>query len=34
MNESDADFTVVGEDLRFGLAAIKGIGWGFVGLVS
>ena len=30
VNESDADFTVVGEDLRFGLAAIKGIGRGFV----
>ena len=30
VNESDADFTVVGDDLRFGLAAIKGIGRGFV----
>ena len=30
MNESDADFTVVDENLRFGLAAIKGIGRGFV----
>ena len=26
INESDADFTVVGEDIRFGLAAIKGVG--------
>ena len=30
VNESDADFTVVDENLRFGLAAIKGIGRGFV----
>ncbi len=35
VNESDADFTVAGENLRFGLAAIKGIGWGAIeGLVS
>ena len=27
VNESDADFTVAGENLRFGLVAIKGIGW-------
>ncbi|HVX85761.1 MAG TPA: DNA polymerase III subunit alpha [Phycisphaerae bacterium] len=26
INESDADFTVVGENIRFGLAAIKGVG--------
>ena len=26
VNESDADFTVVGRDIRFGLVAIKGIG--------
>ncbi len=30
VNESDADFTVSGDDLRFGLVAIKGIGWGFI----
>ena len=30
VNESDADFTVVGENIRFGLCAIKGIGRGFV----
>ncbi len=30
VNESDADFTVAGENLRFGLVAIKGIGRGFV----
>ena len=35
VNESDADFTVAGENIRFGLAAIKGIGWGAIeGLVS
>ena len=35
VNESDADFTVAGENLRFGLVAIKGIGWGAIhGLVS
>ncbi len=27
VNESDANFTVSGNDLRFGLVAIKGIGW-------
>lgn len=26
INESDADFTVVGENIRFGLAAVKGVG--------
>ena len=31
VNESDADFTVEGKDLRFGLVAIKGIGWGAIG---
>ena len=30
VNESEADFTVVGENLRFGLAAVKGVGRGFV----
>lgn len=30
VNESDADFTVSGENIRFGLVAIKGIGWGFI----
>jgi len=26
INQSDADFTVVGEDIRFGLVALKGVG--------
>jgi len=30
VNESDADFTVTGENIRFGLVAIKGIGWGAI----
>jgi DNA polymerase-3 subunit alpha len=30
VNESRIDFTVVGEDIRFGLAAIKGVGEGAV----
>ena len=30
VNESDADFTVVGDNIRFGLVAIKGIGRGFI----
>ena len=30
INESDASFTVAGDNLRFGLAAVKGVGWGFV----
>ena len=30
VNASDADFTVAGEDLRFGLVAIKSIGWGAI----
>ena len=30
INESEASFTVSGKDLRFGLAAVKGVGWGFV----
>ena len=35
VNESDADFTVAGENIRFGLVAIKGIGWGAIqGLVA
>ena len=29
VNESEADFTVVGEDLRFGMAAVKNVGVGF-----
>jgi DNA polymerase-3 subunit alpha len=30
VNESDADFTVAGTNIRFGLTAVKGIGRGFV----
>ena len=30
VNESDANFTVAGENIRFGLVAIKGIGWGMI----
>ncbi len=30
VNLSDANFTVDGENLRFGLVAIKGIGWGAI----
>ena len=30
VNESGADFTVSGADIRFGLVAIKGIGWGAI----
>ena len=30
VNESDADFTVVGDNLRFGMAAVKNVGRGFV----
>ena len=30
VNESDADFTVSGENLRFGMAAVKNVGRGFV----
>ena len=30
VNESDADFTVAGGNIRFGLAAVKGVGQGFV----
>ena len=29
VNESDADFTVVGDAIRFGLVAVKGVGRGF-----
>lgn len=29
INRSGATFTVSGDDLRFGLAALKGVGWGF-----
>ena len=35
VNESGANFTVSGENIRFGLVAIKGIGWGMInGLVA
>ena len=35
VNESDANFTVAGSNIRFGLVAIKGIGWGVInGLVA
>jgi len=30
VNESDADFTVSDEGIRFGLVAVKNIGWGFI----
>ena len=30
VNESDANFTVSGENLRYGLVAIKSIGWGAI----
>ena len=30
INESEADFTVSGQNLRFGLAAVKGVGRGFI----
>ena len=30
VNESDANFTVTGSNIRFGLVAIKGIGWGAI----
>ena len=30
VNESDANFTVSGKNIRFGLVAIKGIGWGMI----
>ncbi len=33
VNESDADFTVVGPNIRFGLVAVKGIGRGFINQV-
>ena len=35
VNESEANFTVSGDNIRFGLVAIKGIGWGVInGLVA
>ncbi len=35
VNESEANFTVAGGNIRFGLVAIKGIGWGVInGLVA
>ncbi|MGI5977150.1 MAG: DNA polymerase III subunit alpha [Candidatus Limivicinus sp.] len=35
VNESEADFTVSGKNIRFGLVAIKGIGWGAIrGMVA
>lgn len=33
INESGASFTVAGKNLRFGLAAVKGVGWGFINAV-
>ena len=30
VNQSGADFTVVEEGIRFGLVALKGVGWGFI----
>ena len=30
VNESGANFTVAGDNIRFGLVAIKGIGWGVI----
>ncbi len=33
INESDATFTVSGQDIRFGLAALKGVGRGFMNAV-
>ncbi len=33
INESGASFIVSGENLRFGLAAVKGVGWGFINAV-
>ena len=33
VNESDADFTVAGPNIRFGLAAVKGVGRGFMNQV-
>jgi len=30
VNESDADFTVTDQGIRFGLVAVKNIGWGFI----
>ncbi len=30
INESEADFTVSGENIRFGLVAVKGVGRGFI----
>ena len=30
VNESDANFTVSSGNIRFGLVAIKGIGWGAI----
>ena len=34
VNESDANFTVSGENIRFGLVAIKGIGWNVINALS
>ena len=33
INESEADFTVAGEAIRFGLVAVKGVGRGFIAAV-
>ena len=34
VNESDAEYTPIGEDIRFGLAAIRNVGEGVVGLIK
>ncbi len=34
VNESGADFTVSGSGIRYGLAAVKGVGRGFIGAVE
>ncbi len=34
VNESDADFTVAGKNIRFGLVAIKGIGWSVINALT
>ena len=34
VNESDGEYTPIGEDIRFGLAAIRNVGEGVVGLIK
>ena len=34
VNESDAEYTPIGEDIRFGLAAIRNVGEGVVGMIK